>query len=109
MQDDAEVNSLSAGAQYDNVTASICGLEISIRNISAQEIDVIFPGNQYCNINNPGRTQFVAVLVIIVIYFMKKPNYHGRRNLTGDSLGKFSLKKKKFELSHFWSRPPPPP
>ena len=57
MQDDAEVNSLSAGAQYDNVTASICGLEISIRNISAQEIDVIFPGNQYCNINNPGRTQ----------------------------------------------------
>ena len=27
-----------------------------------------------------------------------------------DDLGKFSLeKKKKCELSHFWSRPPPPP
>ena len=88
MQDDAEVNSrsLSAGAQYDNVTASICGLEISIRNISAQEIDVIFPGNQYCNINNPGRIQLEAVLLIIVIHFMKRPNYHGRRNLTGNSL-----------------------
>lgn len=54
-KEDAVENSrsLSTDIQYDNVSASICGLEISIRNISAQEIDVIFPGNQYCNINNP--------------------------------------------------------
>ena len=58
-QEELEINSRSwsGDVQYDNNPSSICGLEISFSSVP-QDIDIkLIPGNQFCNINNPGMYQ----------------------------------------------------